>query len=97
MQTQYLHQRPDWPALTWDDRALAARLGRVRHLQDHLLGRMQTLGADLREQAILDALTSGVVKTSAIEGEILDPAWVRDSIAWHLGIATGASPPERTA
>jgi len=81
MQHQYLHQRPDWPALTWDDPALAAQLGRVRHLQGNLLDRMQTLELDLREQAILDALTAGVVKTSALDGEVLDPARVRVSIA----------------
>ncbi len=92
MQHQYLHQRPEWPALTWDDRALAAQLDRVRRLQGDLLGRMQTLGSDLREQAILDALTSDVVKTSAIEGETLDPARVRASIAWHLGIGDRGVP-----
>lgn len=92
MQHQYLHQRPDWPALTWDDRALAAQLGRVRHLQGNLPNRMQPLGSDLRQQAILDALTSDVVKTSAIEGEVLDPARVRDSIAWHLGIGDRGVP-----
>ena len=92
MQHQYLHQQPDWPALTWDDRALAAQLGRVRHLQENLLDRMQTLGSGLRQQAILDALTSNVVKTSAIEGETLDPARVRDSIAWHLGIGDRGVP-----
>ena len=96
MQHQYLHQRPDWPTLTWDDRALAVQLGRVRHLQGNLLGRMQALGFDLRQQATLECLTSDVVNTSAIEGEILDPARVRSSIAWHLGIATQASPPETT-
>lgn len=92
MQHQYLHQHPQWPALTWDDHALTARLGRVRHLQCNLRGRMQTLGSDLREQAILDALTSDVVKTSAIEGETLDPARVRASIAWHMGIGDAGAP-----
>ena len=92
MQHQYLHQRPDWPALTWDDDALAGQLGKVRHLQENLLGRMQPLGLDLRQQATLDALTSEVVKTSAIEGEVLEPARVRSSIAWHLGIGDRGVP-----
>ena len=92
MQHQYLHQRPDWPTLTWDDRALAVQLGRVRHLQGNLLGRMQALGFDLRQQATLECLTSDVVNTSAIEGEILDPARVRSSIAWHLGIGDTGVP-----
>ena len=47
---------------------------------------MQPLGSDLRQQATLGSLTSDVVKTSAIEGEILDPARVHPSIAWHFGI-----------
>ena len=92
MQTRYLHQQPDWPALTWDERALAAQLGRVRHLQENLLHRMQPLESDLRQQATLEALTSDVVKTSAIEGEILDPPRVRASIAWHLGVGGMAVP-----
>ena len=92
MQHQYLHQRPDWPTLTWDGRALAVQLGRVRHLQGNLLGRMQALGFDLRQQATLECLTSDVVNTSAIEGEILDPARVRSSIAWHLGIGDTGVP-----
>ena len=86
MQTQYLHQQPDWPNLTWDDHALSAQLGRVRHLQGNLLHRMQPLEFDIRQQVTLETLTSDVVKTSAIEGEILDPARVRASIAWQFGI-----------
>ena len=92
MQTQYLHQQSDWPALTWDDRALSAQLGRVSQLQENLLHRMQPLEFDLRQQATLETLTSDVVKTSAIEGEILDPARVRSSIAWQFGIVGIAVP-----
>ena len=89
---QYLHQRPDWPALTWDNRALAAQLGRVERLQGNLLGRMQPLSIDRRQQATIETLTSDVVKTSAIEGEVLDPPRVRASIAWHLGIGDEGVP-----
>ena len=86
MQSRYLHQQPNWPSLTWDERALAPQLGRVRHLQENLLDRMQPVEFDLRQQATLETVTSDVVKTSAIEGEILDPARVRSSIAWQFGI-----------
>ena len=92
MQTQYLHQQSDWPSLTWDDRALATQLGRISHLQENLLGRMQPFGFGLRQQATLEFLTSDVVKTSAIEGEVLDPARVRSSVAWHLGIGNAGVP-----
>ena len=92
MKTQYLHQRPDWPTLTWDDRAIATQLGRVSHLRGNLLGRIQPLEFDLQQQATLETLTYDVVKTSAIEGEILDLARVRSSVAWHLGIGGVAVP-----
>ena len=92
MQTQYLHQQPDWPILTWDDRALAPQLGRVIQLQENLSGRMQPVEFDLRQQATLETLSSDVVKTSAIEGETLDPARVRSSIAWQFGIGGIAVP-----
>ncbi len=92
MQHQYLHQHPQWPNLTWDDHALAVQLDRVRRLQGDILDRMQLLGFDLSQEATLETLTSDVVKTSAIEGETLDPARVRASIAWHLGIGDRGVP-----
>ena len=53
---------------------------------------MQSLEFDLRQQATLETLTYDVVKTSAIKGEILDPARVRSSVAWQLGIGGVAVP-----
>ena len=40
-------------------------------------------------EAGLDALTSEVIKSSAIEGTVFEPASVRSSIARRLGIAQG--------
>ena len=47
---------------------------------------MEGLGFELREEASLAVLTSDVVKSSAIEGEVLDPEEVRSSIARRLGL-----------
>ena len=47
---------------------------------------MEGLGFELREEASLAVLTSDVVKSSAIEGEVLDPQEVRSSIARRLGL-----------
>ena len=77
----YIHQRPDWPAFTWDPSALEALLGTVRHQQGRLLGRLDSLGVDLRAEATLHTLTLDVLKSSEIEGELLPPASVRSSIA----------------
>lgn len=82
----WIHEYPNWPDFTWDMEALATKLADTRHRQGRLLGRMEGLGFEYRREANLGALTSDVVKSSAIEGEILNPAEVRSSIARRLGI-----------
>ena len=86
---EFIHQRPDWPEFTWDYDALAGRLAEVRYHQGLLLGRMKSLGFDLRAEAALSTVTSDVITSSAIEGESLDPEQVRSSVARHLGLETG--------
>jgi Fic family protein len=54
---------------------------------------MQALGFPLREEAVLKTLTEDVLKSSEIEGEILDKDQVRSSIARRLGMDVGALPP----
>ena len=88
----YIHELPDWPSLLWNADTLASVLADVRHRQGLLSGRMTALGFDLRAEAALTALTSDVVKSSAIEGEVLDAKDVRSSIARRLGIEQAALP-----
>jgi Fic family protein len=86
------HEQPGWPQLTWAGDALLGPIGAVRHRQGRLLGRMEALGFDLRQEASLGFLTSEVVASSAIEGERLDPSEVRSSIARQLGLGVGGRP-----
>jgi len=88
----YVHELQDWPRFSWDADALGAALAAVRHLQGKLLGKMETLGFDLRAEASLTVLTSDVVKSSAIEGEILNPDEVRSSIGRRLGLDVAGVP-----
>lgn len=88
----YIHEQPAWPNLTWDESALATGLAAVRHRQGRLLGRMESLGFELRVQAGLSTLTADVVKSSAIEGERLDENEVRSSIASRLGLSAAGLP-----
>ena len=85
----YIHQNPDWPNLRWDNAKLLPLLADVRHRQGRLLGRMEGLGFRLRAEASLTTLTSDVIKSSAIEGSLLDAAQVRSSIARRLGLGFG--------
>ncbi|TWT41515.1 Fic family protein [Botrimarina hoheduenensis] len=88
----YIHELTGWPELTWDSDSLAAPLAKVRHQQGRLLGKMETLGFDLRSEASLVVLTADVVKSSKIEGEAHDPNEVRSSIARRLGLDVAGLP-----
>jgi Fic family protein len=82
----YIHQRPDWPHFRWQNDEIAVPLASVRHRQGRLIGRMESLGFELRNEAVLSTLTDDVLKSSEIEGEGLDRAQVRSSIARRLGM-----------
>ena len=82
----WIHDHQDWPNFTWDAEVLASKLADIRHRQGRLLGRMEGLGFELKREASLSTLTNDIVKSSAIEGENLNPEEVRSSIARRLGI-----------
>ena len=85
----YIHQQPGWPRFHWRQEGLVDQLAAVRHRQGRLLGRMEALGFDLRQEAMLETLTEDVVTSSEIEGEILDVEQVRSSVARRLGMDIG--------
>jgi Fic family protein len=89
----YYHEKPEWPQYTSDSEKLANPLAAVRHRQGRLIGRMEGLGFSLRNEAMLQTLTQDVMKSSEIEGEILDQMQVRSSIARRLGMDIGALTP----
>jgi len=89
----YIHELKGWPRLLWDTDRLAGPLASVRHRQGRLVGRMESMGFSLRQEAILRTLTADVLKTSEIEGEKLEAEQVRSSIARRLGMDIGALKP----
>jgi len=89
----YIHELPEWPAFRWDSARLAAPLAALRHRQGKLIGRMENLGFSLRAEATLQTLTTEIIKSSEIEGEMLDHDSVRSSIARRLGMDIGALAP----
>jgi len=83
---KFIHQQREWPNFTWNSNEIVNLLSEARNLQGRLIGKMETLGFDLRNEAQLDTLTLDVLKSSEIEGEILNSDQVRSSIARKLGI-----------
>jgi Fic family protein len=92
----YIYHLQDWSEFTWDQEKLAKLLAEVRYRQGRLLGRMESLGFSLQAEATLETLTLDVIKSSEIEGEILNPDQVRSSIARRLGMdIAGLVPADR--
>jgi Fic family protein len=89
----YIHEREEWPRFSWSSDVLIEPLAAVRHRQGRLFGRMEALGFELRAEAVLRTLTEDVLKSSEIEGEILNKEQVRSSIARRLGMDIGALSP----
>lgn len=66
-------------------------LTEVRNFQGRIMGRMETLGFELRNEAMLNTLTLDVLKSTEIEGEFLNPDQVRSSVARRLGMEMAGS------
>jgi len=83
---RYVYQQPGWPKFFWNHEIIDIPLAALRHRQGLLLGRMESLGFPQRDEAVLQALTLDVLKSSEIEGEQLNAEQVRSSIARRLGM-----------
>lgn len=93
---KFIYEKLGWPEFTWQDDVLATELADLRHKQGRLVGRMESLGFELREESVLRSLTEEVVKSSDIEGERLDTDQVRSSVARRLGMdVAGMVPSDR--
>jgi len=87
----YIHEQDDWPYFKWDNNKVLLKLGETRNQQGKLLGKMETLGFNLQNEAVLNTLTLDVIKSSEIEGEFLEQEQVRSSIARKLGLDIAGS------
>ncbi|NII24140.1 Fic family protein [Pseudoflavitalea sp. X16] len=92
----YIHQLDKWPDFQWEKEKVSRLLLGVRYRQGKLIGRMEGMGFNLQAEATLQTLTLDVLKSSEIEGEILNPDQVRSSIAQRLGMnIAGLIPADR--
>lgn len=82
----YLYNHQNWPIFEWNSEKLLPLLSYVRNRQGRLIGKMGALGFELRNEANLEILTQEIIKSTEIEGEILDREQVRSSIARRLGL-----------
>ena len=85
---KYIYEHQNWIDFSWNEKAINSLFGEVRLMQGKIIGQMNALGFSTKEEATLTALTLDVVKSSEIEGELLNYDQVRSSIARRLGLNT---------
>lgn len=79
-------------AYTHNNEKLITLLSEVRNLEGRVLGLMSGLGFSVQNTTSLDVMVEDVLRSSEIEGELLNADRVRSSIASHLGIETEGLP-----
>ena len=85
---RYIHEYENWWKFRYDSQRIISELGRVRVKQGMIIGKMISLGFDSQSEAILRNISLELVRSSEIEGEVLNIEEVRSSIAKRLGIPT---------
>jgi Fic family protein len=84
---RWIWQQPDWPQFHWQTDALAPLLRACQQEQGRLLGRAGAIAGDAQSPSELDTLLQNIITSSAIEGETINVASVRSSLAHRLGVA----------
>ena len=90
---RWIWQHTDWPAFHWHGDGVPALLRACQLAQGRLLGAVGSAGADAGLETELDALLQNIITSSAIEGEPLNAASVRSSLARRLGLQSEVDGP----
>ncbi len=82
----YIWEQKDWPHFTFDSDKISVVSEECHILQGKLLSKMECLGFAEKEDKVLSTITADIIKSSEIEGLILNKEQVRSSVARRLGI-----------
>jgi Fic family protein len=91
-------EQPDWPDFSYDSKALEPLEKQFLLQSGEFVGACKHIGADDQETLKIELISDEAVKTSEIEGEILNRDSVQSSLRQQLGLgqeAPGVKPAER--
>ncbi|MBB1075048.1 Fic family protein [Rhodoferax sp. 4810] len=87
----FIWQHTAWPALAFDAVTLAPHLDQARLAQGKLLGLLDAIGLGQAQDVQRELWVQEALATAAIEGEKLNLASVRSSVAHRLGLTDAPS------
>ena len=82
----YIYEYENWQHFTYDSQKISGLLECCHISQGKLLSKMEALGLSQKEDKILESISADVIKSSEIEGFLLNNEQVRSSIARRLGL-----------
>ena len=91
-------QQPDWPHFTYNSKVLEPSEQQFLRQSGEFVGACKHVGPGDQETLKIELISDEAVKTSEIEGEILDRASVQSSVRQQLGLGQeqpGVKPAER--
>lgn len=83
---KYIYQNTDWHSFRWCGEKINNLLLDIQKSQGYLFGKMDVLGFEVKNNASLNIITENIIKSSEIEGEILNKEQVHSSVARKLGL-----------
>lgn len=83
---KYIWQNPEYPNFTYDKEHILSILNEVKLKQGFLQGKISQLGFEIENETNFKVLTKNIIKSSEIEGQILNIEQIRSSLAKRLGI-----------
>ena len=90
--SRFIWQQPNWPRFTWQSQELEDALARSAFTQGRFLGSLSGIGLNLQNHAGFETLSEEILSSAAIEGETLNRADVRSSVARRMEIVLKDSP-----
>lgn len=88
----YNWQQADWPHFRYDLTAVSGGLLAFAERSGRVDGLLQGLPEGLEAEAVIDLMIAEAIKSSAIEGEVLEREDVMSSIRNHLGLNPALQP-----
>src|SRR4051794_29163799 len=79
-------QQADWPNFRWDSTAMTALEARFLQQSGVMIGSVRHLGDGDRTSITIDIMTGEALKTSEIEGELLNRDSVQSSLRRQFGL-----------
>src|SRR5690606_26210313 len=82
----------DWPNFRYDSAVIESLERQFLLSSGEILGAVRHVTGDERDQLRIELLSEEALRTSAIEGEVLDRSSVQSSLRRQFGLATDGPP-----